>query len=66
VMPGSLSGVDLAQQARERRPALRVVLTTGYASSLVERERLAEAVEILRKPYRPADLAETIRTALDR
>ncbi len=66
VMPGSLSGVDLAQQARERHPALRVVLTTGYASSLVERERLAEAVEILRKPYRPADLAETIRTALDR
>ena len=66
VMPGSLSGVDLAQRARKHRPALRVVLTTGYASGLIDRERFVEAVEILRKPYRPADLAETIRSTLDR
>ena len=60
VMPGHLNGLDLARTARERRPDLPIVLTTAYAERLIEREGLPAGVDLLKKPYRPVDLAERI------
>ncbi|WP_312550502.1 response regulator, partial [Massilia sp.] len=53
VMPGSISGIDLAALVRERWPALPVVLATGYT----ERRVSIPDVKILAKPY---DLEQVI------
>jgi signal transduction histidine kinase len=46
VMPGSTSGLDLARWARAHRPALPVVVATGYTVREVPSD-----LELLRKPY---------------
>jgi len=66
VMPGGLSGLDLAEVIREKYPKIRVVLTSGYSPDLIGRERVDRlGLKILRKPYQQADLARVIREALE-
>jgi PAS domain S-box-containing protein len=65
VMPGGINGWELADRAREIRPGLRVLLTSGYAlETLAERGRLPAGALILNKPYRKAQLARRLRDAL--
>jgi CheY-like chemotaxis protein len=47
VMPGTVSGIDLAGIVRRRYPALPVVLATGYT----ERQPSLPGVQVLAKPY---------------
>jgi signal transduction histidine kinase len=47
VMPGRISGIDLAAILRERRPGLPVVLATGYTDQRVT----VPGVQVLAKPY---------------
>jgi len=47
VMPGALSGIDLAAIVRRRHPELPVVLATGYT----ERQPSLPGVQVLAKPY---------------
>lgn len=47
VMPGQLSGVDLARIVQTRFPSLRVVLATGYSDQRVA----IPGVQVLAKPY---------------
>lgn len=47
VMPGTLSGIDLAAIVRQRYPDLPVVLATGYT----ERQPSVPGVQVLAKPY---------------
>lgn len=60
-MPG-MNGVELANQARQLRPALPIVLATGYSE-------LPEHVEIdlprLPKPYQQSDLANHFMVLLN-
>src|SRR5262245_21257636 len=64
VMPG-MNGWELAERARDMRPGLKVLLTSGYAlETLAERGRLPKGAVILNKPYRKADLAKRLREAL--
>jgi signal transduction histidine kinase/CheY-like chemotaxis protein len=66
VMPGGVSGVDLAEQLQARLPLLRVVFTSGYAANEVNREVLAKTnARFLPKPYTHDELARTIRDCLD-
>ena len=58
VMPGTLSGIDLAAEARRLRPGLPVVLSTGYGEQVAD----GLGLELLPKPYRIAELL----AALDR
>jgi CheY-like chemotaxis protein len=63
-MPG-MNGVEVARFARERRPDLPILFTTGYA----EKMRLAEPdgkEPVLQKPYRTAELAAALRHILGR
>ncbi|WP_213233991.1 response regulator [Caballeronia sp. NK8] len=46
IMPGGINGVMLAQEARRRRPRLRILLTTGYADASIARSDL-DATESL-------------------
>jgi CheY-like chemotaxis protein len=52
-MPG-LDGIELAIQAKVMRPYLRVVYVTGFSTVPADGR-------ILRKPFRPAELRETVR-----
>jgi PAS domain S-box-containing protein len=65
IMPGSMNGRQLADAAAHRRPALKVLFTSGYTEdAIVHHGRLDAGVLLLNKPYRKADLARMIRLAL--
>jgi PAS domain S-box-containing protein len=64
VMPGGMSGWELADQARRVRPGLPVLFTSGYAlETLVEQGRAQAQAVVLTKPYRKAELAQRLRDA---
>jgi CheY-like chemotaxis protein len=64
VMPG-MSGWELADQARQIRPGLPVVYSSGYALEMLAQQGRAPAQSIiLVKPYRKTELAERLREAL--
>jgi PAS domain S-box-containing protein len=65
VMPGGVNGWQLADLARRTRPALPVVLTSGYAlETLIKHGRTNGESFVLTKPYRKADLARRLLEAL--
>ncbi len=63
VMPGGMNGAQLAVRARQVRPDLKVVLTSGYVGA-PSNDTDMDAFDILNKPYRRHELAEKIRTVL--
>jgi CheY-like chemotaxis protein len=66
VMPGGMNGRQLADEARKRRPDLKVLFTSGYTeNAIVHHGRLDPGVLLLAKPYRKQQLAQMIRIALD-
>jgi len=66
VLPGGITGKQLAEEAARRRPALRTLYTSGYTSnSIVHQGRLDPSVHFLSKPYRKQELALQVRAALD-
>ena len=62
LMPGGMDGLALAREARRRRPGLPVLLTTGYTGS--DAADLPISLPVLRKPYKLADLAQALQSAL--
>jgi CheY-like chemotaxis protein len=67
VMPGGMTGCDLAAIARRRRPGVRVLYVSGYPlESIVGRAHFDAADELLAKPYANAALASKLREVLDR
>jgi CheY-like chemotaxis protein len=66
VLPGGMTGSVLAEQARRRRPEVKVLFTTGYArNAIVHHGRLDPGVELITKPFSYTDLAGRIRDLLD-
>jgi CheY-like chemotaxis protein len=64
-LPGGLNGRQLAQEATRRRPALRVLFTTGYArNAIVHHGRLDPDVELIAKPFSLASLGAKLRQVL--
>jgi signal transduction histidine kinase/CheY-like chemotaxis protein len=65
-LPGDLDGRALAERARQKRPMLKVLLTTAYAGgALVHDGRLDADVELLPKPFSYVDLSQRVRQLLD-
>ncbi|MGH7075762.1 MAG: PAS domain S-box protein [Stellaceae bacterium] len=65
-LPGGMNGRQLADEARRRRPDLKVLYTSGYArGAIVHHDRLDAGVELLVKPFNFASLAARIRRILD-
>jgi len=62
IMPKGIRGEQLAREARELRPGLRVLLTSGYAATTAALS--ADNLNLLRKPYNRDELAEAIRNSL--
>jgi len=66
VMPGGMTGKELARALMEQDPKLKVVYTSGYSAEFAnESFPLDEGVNFLAKPFDSQKLADTIRRALD-
>ncbi|HJQ60702.1 MAG TPA: response regulator [Vineibacter sp.] len=65
VMPASLSGIDVAREARRLRPDLKVLFTSGFTEAVAsDTEANGQSRGLLNKPYRKQDLARRISDAL--
>ncbi|MFA1622817.1 PAS domain S-box protein [Rhizobium mongolense] len=65
VMPGGITGDELARKARILRPGIAVMLTSGYSEPGVAGRDMVSAQRWLRKPYSAKQLAHNIRELLD-
>jgi PAS domain S-box-containing protein len=64
VLPGK-SGVELADDLRQRWPGMKVLLVSGYSDETLVRYELGGDVHFMAKPFRATALAEKVRTILD-
>ena len=65
MLPGGVNGRQLADEARRRRPTLRVLFTTGYTrNAIIHQGRLDRAVEFIVKPFTYAALLTKIQQVL--
>ena len=66
VMPGSMDGRALGEEARRLRPGLKVLFASGYApAGPGDAPGEGEAIGLLAKPYRRQDVAVRIRAVLE-
>ncbi len=66
VLPGGMNGRQLADEARRRRPTLKVLYATGYTrNAIIHQGRLDAEVELLTKPFTAEALARKVRQILD-
>ncbi len=61
VMPGGMSGLDVATRLRELCPSLKVIFTSGYSPEALA----SQGDPFLQKPYEASALVRLVRTCLD-
>ncbi len=67
VLPGGMSGVELADAALRKRPGLKILYMSGYAPDRVlGKDHLDKGELLVTKPFLTEDLARSVRYALDR
>ncbi len=66
IMPGALSGRDLAEALLAKKSELKIIYTSGYSPEITNgKMKLQEHVNFLPKPYHPQKLLQLIRCSLD-
>ncbi|HTA29763.1 MAG TPA: ATP-binding protein [Candidatus Cybelea sp.] len=66
VMPGGVSGPQLAQKLQAEDPGLKVIYTSGYSPGMAGKDiALLDGFNFLPKPYPPQKLAHLVRECLD-
>ena len=65
VLPGGTNGAELARAARRLRPALKVLLTTGYARTALDDSDGTATPELISKPFSVERLGTRLRQLLD-
>ena len=66
IMPGNVSGLELAKRLLPLKAGLKVVITSGYAADMIRQKGgLPAGVKFLTKPYDSNSLAMTVRECLD-
>ena len=66
VMPGGMSGGDLAKKLQTDCPDLPVIISSGFSPELLTgKMNLKEGRQFLQKPYTNSLLLETVRASLD-
>jgi PAS domain S-box-containing protein len=66
VLPGGMSGLDLAVSARRHQPGLSVIITTGYDPRAALSKERNRHFPVLRKPYTRRSLAAVLLQELRR
>ncbi len=65
VMPGGMDGWDLAHHAKQLRPQLKVLYTSGHSARLLGDDRRSGYGPLLPKPWRLDQLESFVRRALN-
>ncbi len=66
VMPGGMTGFDLADWIHSNHPEIPILLTSGFAENIAQGlAKEQKTLTVLRKPYSGEDLASAIRAALN-
>lgn len=65
IMPGEMNGLKLAAEVARRWPRIRVLLTSGFPETALNKSSPEIHPTILSKPYRTEDLARSIRRVLE-
>jgi PAS domain S-box-containing protein len=61
MMPNGMSGLELAREVRQRYPAIKIILASGFPQPAMQGTGLDD-FSFVGKPYRLADLARQLRT----
>ena len=65
VLPGGMTGPNIAAAACQARPRLRVLYMSGYTDDAITKHGVAEAdIGFLKKPFTVGELGQKIRQAL--
>jgi CheY-like chemotaxis protein len=65
MMPGGVSGIELASMLRKSKPELRIVLSSGQSQDVVTRNvEWAAGAHFLQKPYPALDLLRLLARLL--
>jgi len=65
-LPGGMNGRQMADAARQSRPALKVLFITGYAeNAAIGNGQLEAGMHVLTKPFNLDRLASRIKTIID-
>jgi two-component system cell cycle sensor histidine kinase/response regulator CckA len=63
MLPGDITGRELALQLQASKPSLKVIYSTGYSQDLLDEDDDPE--HFLQKPYPPDKLMRIVRSCLD-
>jgi signal transduction histidine kinase len=66
LMPGGMSGYDLAEWVWSMRPGLKVLLTSAYSDIPLAASKAVRAVRVVEKPYTRQQVACVLREILNR
>jgi signal transduction histidine kinase/FixJ family two-component response regulator len=64
-MPGGMTGLELAEGLKKKKPDLKVIYTSGYSDELTGKDLKQDNLIFLAKPYLPSQLARLVRRCLD-
>jgi CheY-like chemotaxis protein len=64
VLPGKMTGYDVAEWVRSKKPDVKVVLTSGYSEMPLAASMAVREIRVLAKPYTREQLAHALRGAL--
>jgi CheY-like chemotaxis protein len=66
MMPGGVSGRELAEHALREKPDVKVIYSSGYSLDVVGPDfTVTEGLQFLQKPYNPETLARVVRECLN-
>ncbi len=65
MMPGGMSGLQLAEAARKRFPELKILLMSGYPDDATGRGGPAAALPLIGKPFQKEELARKVRDVIE-
>ena len=65
IMPGGMSGLDLARAARKRHPDLKVLFVSGYdRTAIAQATKYDDSLKLLNKPFSLKDLSRELQALL--
>jgi len=66
VLPGGMSGLELAHTLKTFLPGLKVIISSGYSAEITQMEPpTLGGIKYLPKPYNMTDLGTAVRECLD-
>lgn len=66
VLPGGMSGPDIAKLAQQKVPGLKILYMSGYTeNAILHHGRMDEGTSLIGKPFSNADLGARVRQVLD-